>query len=36
MKHFLKNNITKEVVILTQKELNRFFDNRDPSEWDIL
>lgn len=31
--HHYRNKITKEEVALTDKELARFFDNRNPFEW---
>jgi hypothetical protein len=29
------NKKTRETVTLTQKEADRFFDNRDPNEWEV-
>jgi hypothetical protein len=28
------NKKTRQLVTLTQKEEDRFFDNRDPNEWE--
>ena len=32
--YYLKNKITEETISLTELEYDRFFDNRDPFEWE--
>ena len=36
MSRILRNKTTKALVKLTQEELDRFFDNRDPKEWEVV
>lgn len=36
MRRVLRNKTTKALVKLTQEELDRFFDNRDPREWEVV
>lgn len=31
--YILSNKKTKEIKKLTQKEMDRFFDNRNPDDW---
>ena len=36
MRRVLRNKTTKALIKLTQEELDRFFDNRDPKEWEVV